>query len=128
MIEAEIPPAELRELEKDIKALYPEKLLKGELGPFVKEVGAQVGKYPPPVPASSYTRTGHLGRSWVYNVINSLSAEVGNFAKYAGYVHGIRQVEQHRAHGWRRLFEMGGDMWDEFIDKLSEKAGRIWRS
>jgi hypothetical protein len=127
MIEAEIPPEELRELMKDLKGLRPEELLKGELLPFVKVVGKHAGKYAPPV-NSPYVRTGHLGRSWYYNTLDSLSAEVGNFAKYAGYVHGPRQIDVHRGHGWKRLFEIGEAAITAFIKTIEIKAERIWRS
>ena len=128
MIEAEIPPEDLRELMLDLKGLRPEHLFKGHMGPFVKEIGMQTGKYPPPMADSAYVRTGHLGRSWYYNVIDSLSAEVGNLAIYAGWVHGPKQVDYHGAHGWRRLYEMGDKTMKAFVRKMEERIDRIWRS
>jgi hypothetical protein len=127
MIEAEIPPAELRELMIDLHNLHPSILLQGKLGPFMRDIRDETMVYPPPV-ESPYVRTGKLGEKWFYNVIDSLSAEVGNYAKYAGWVHGPMQVEVHRGHGWRRLLEIGDEKSKAFIKMIEDKVDRIWRS
>ena len=127
MIEAEIDPRDLREFMLDMDALHLERLLEGELGPFAKAVGVAAGKYPPPVSGSTYIRTHNLDRNWYYKLLSALSVEVGNLAVYAGYVHGHEQVDFHAAHGWRRLFEMGDTMLENFIEKLIRKAERIWK-
>ena len=126
MIEAEINPNDLRELRIAMKGLQPEELLKGELMPFAKGVSEKAGWYPPDFPGNTYMRTGLLGRSWVYGLIDSLSVEVANMAYYAGYVHGPEQYPVHRAHFWRRLYEVADDKIDEFIQKINDKIERIW--
>lgn len=126
MIEAEIDPRDLREFNIDMKGLHPDKLFKGELLPFVKAVAKEAGHYPPDFPGNTYTRTGNLGRSWKYAVLSSTSAEVGNAAHYAGYVHGHEQISLHAGHGWRRLFEIGDKRLVAFIRKIEAKVSRLW--
>lgn len=128
MIEAYIDPDDLRELTLDLARLKPENLLKGELLHFATTVGITAGKYAPNFPGNTYVRTGHLGRSWYSHALGDLAAEVGNLAIYAGWVHGPQQVAIHRAHGWRRLFEMGEEMLDDFVKKIADRAGEIWQS
>ena len=132
MIEAEIDPRDLLEFNLDMDALKAAELLKGELGPFAKSVGVFAGKYAPPVPESTYVRTGHLDRNWYYKLLDRLSVEVGNLAFYAGYVHGDiegydLQVPWHGEHGWRRLKEEGEKSLKAFMRKLEEKIERIWK-
>jgi hypothetical protein len=128
MIEAEIPPEELRELYIDLKGLHPTVLFQGKLGPFMRDIRDETMVYPPPNAESAYVRTDHLKGKWFYNVIDSLSAEVGNFAKYAGYVHGPGQVAVHRATGWKRLYEIGDEKSKAFIKMIEDKIDKIWRS
>jgi len=48
-----------------------------------------IAKYPPPPPASTYVRTGTLGRSWTTEVrgfAGSLQGIIGNVVQYAPYV------------------------------------------
>lgn len=126
MITAEIDPRDLREFLVDMKGLRPEELFKDEWLPFVKAVGEEAGEYPPDFPGNTYDRTGNLGRNWKYAVLSPTSAEVGNPAVYAGYVHGREQIELHAGHGWRRLFEIGDKRLVEFIKKIEAKVSRLW--
>ena len=132
MIEAEIDPHDLLEFNLDMDRLKTAELLEGELGPFAKSVGMFAGKYPPPVPESTYVRTGHLSESWYWRLLSPVSVEVGNLAFYAGYVHGDiegydLQVPWHGEHGWRRLKEEGEKSLVAFIRRMQEKIERIWK-
>ena len=122
MIEGHIDPADLRELNRDLRALHPKKLVGPELNPMGKRVVKTVGRYPPSI---GHPRTGHLGRSW-YHQLFGLDLKVGNLAHYAGWVSGDEQIERHKRTGWRRLFDVAVDEADKLIKKLAEKAGRIW--
>ena len=126
MINAEIDPRDLREFQVAMRGLHPRKLFKGEWLPFVRAVSVETGHYPPDFPGNTYSRTGNLGRNWRYAVLSPLSAEVGNAAIYAGYVHGQEQVSVHASHGWRRLFEIGDKRLAAFIEKIAAKVSRLW--
>ena len=128
MIEAEIDPRDLRELLFDLDQLQTEELLKGELEPFARSVGKFAGKYPPPVPDSTYERKQHLQSSWYTRLLSPVSVEVGNLAHYAGWVHDVReQVPWHGEHGWRRLQEEVDKSIVAFMRKMLEKIERIWK-
>jgi len=126
MITAEIDPRDLREFHIAMKGLHPEVLFKDEWLPFVKGIAEIAGEYPPDFPGNTYTRTGNLGRDWRYAVLSPTSAEVGNAAVYAGYVHGHEQIPLHAGHGWRRLFEIGDKRLAAFIQKIEAKVSRLW--
>ncbi len=123
MIEAHIDPTDLRELERDLRALRRDMLLRHELDPLGKRVIRKAGQYPPP---SGYPRTGHLGRSWWYNALGT-TLEVGNLAVYAGWVHGEEQLAYHRLRGWKRIYGIMIDETSKLIDKLERKVERLWR-
>lgn len=127
MITGEIDPRDLREFHLAMRGLHPNRLFKGEWLPFVKAVAREAGHYPPDFPGNTYTRTGNLERNWRYAVLSPTSAEVGNAAHYAGYVHGHEQISLHAAHGWRRLFEIGDRRLAAFIKKIEAKVSRLWR-
>ena len=108
MIKAEIDPRDLLSFKVAMKGLRPAELFRDEWLPFVRGVRVEAGAYPPDFPGNTYDRTGNLGRNWMYAVLSPLSAEVGNAAWYAGFVHGRDdQWELHASHGWKRLFEIG---------------------
>ena len=126
MITAEIDPRDLREFVLAMRGLDPKELFKDEWLPFVKAVAEDAGMYPPDFPGNTYVRTGNLGRNWRYAVLSPLSAEVGNAAVYAGYVHGHEQISLHAGHGWRRLFEIGDKRLADFIRKIDAKVSKLW--
>ena len=128
MIEAEFDSLEIKMLLQDLKGLRPENLLKGELAPFALAVGKQIGRYPPDFPGNTYRRTQHLSRNWYYELIDPLAIELGNLARYAGWVHGPKQVSLHAGHGWKRLFEEAPKYVAAFLRKIATKAGRKWRA
>lgn len=63
-----------------------------------------MAEYPPQPPASTYRRTGTLGRKWTVKVArlpNGLRGTVGNNTWYAPLVQSRRfQTAVHRRHGW----------------------------
>jgi len=122
MITAEIRPKDLKEFNKDMKALRPKELLKGELGPFAVGVIREVAQYPRP---SGYPRTGHLGRSW-YHRLYGLDVTIGNSAIYAGYVQGEEQLAHHGAQGWKRLMDVAVTRMDKLIKHIMSKMERLW--
>ena len=126
MIEAKIPPAELIEFDLALKNLHPEKLLEGEWLPFATDVMLTAANYAPDFPGNTYTRTGHLWESWGRDVESPLSASVFNFALYAGHVQGAEQMAVHAGHGWKKLFDVGLRMAQDFVNMLADKADRIW--
>ena len=126
MIEAKIEPRDLMSLNLAMTKLDAEVLLQGEWDPFLVRVVDVVGKYPPDFPGNTYKRTGHLGDSWHKEVINPLSAQVQNVAIYAGWVHGHEQQAGHAGHGWVHLYEKAKWLLGFLIEKIGDKAERIW--
>ncbi len=59
---------------------------------WAKGVKAELVKYPPPIPSSSYVRTGDLGRGWQITGPNmspsGLVTRVNNSVEYVGWVYG----------------------------------------
>ena len=126
MSKAEIDPRDLRQLNINFRDLKPERVLKGELLPFVRDIKRTAAPYPPDFPGNTYKRTGNLGRSWQYVVLSPLSAEVSNAASYAGFVQGHEQMSIHAGHGWKYLHEVGDSKLGAFIKKIEAKIDRIW--
>ena len=126
MSKAEIDPRDLRQLNINFRDLKPERVLKGELLPFVRDIKRTAAPYPPDFPGNTYKRTGNLGRSWQYVVLSPLSAEVSNAASYAGFVQGHEQTSLHARHGWKYLHEVGDSLLEAFIKKIEAKVVRIW--
>ena len=77
------------ELERKLGRLAAVKTLRPPMEKAVRIVEAEAKIYPPPPPASSYARTGTLGRQWLGRVENrstSLLGIVGNRTPYAPWV------------------------------------------
>ena len=125
MIKVTIDPKDLRELRKDLKALYPKKLVGRDLDPLGKSIIKIAGEYPPPVSTSK--RTGKLGRSW-YHTVFGLDLKIGNLASFAGYVHGKEQTQVHARHGWKKVFQVATTELDKLIKKLEKKVDKLWKS
>ena len=100
--------------------------LLGVLQDFVVEAQAYLQNYPPGR-ASSYVRTGTLGRSWhneIKNTPTELSGTVasqGQIAPYNIYVQGERQRPYHKAHGWKTPKDAAKHLEPKFKGK--EKLG-----
>ena len=124
MIKAEIDPRDLREMHRDLDALHPKELLRGEQDPMGRSVIRDAGVYPPA--GIGNKRTGELGRKW-YHRVHGLDLTVGNLAVYAGYVHGEEQRSYHGLRGWKRLFKVAVTQADKLYKKLERKVDQIWR-
>ena len=125
MIEAEVNPRDLMEFHLAVDGLDPDKLLQGEWLPFLRGIHYDIKPYPPMLPKQKYKRTGHLGNSWEYEVLNPRAAEIGNVARYAGYVQGVEQAAIHTGR-WKRLVDVGERALEEFLERLAKKVDRIW--
>ena len=123
MIEAYIDPKDLKEFHKDMRDLHPKRLLSRELDPLGRSVIRKGGVYPP---SSGYPRTGHLGRSWWYDVMGT-DLEVGNAAIYAGWVHGEEQLSYHALRGWKRVYGIMVDETSKLLKRLERKVDKLWR-
>ena len=123
MIEAQFDPRQLAELNRDLQALHPKKLVGPELDPMGRRIIKTAEVYPAPVGG---IRTGHLGRSW-YHRLYGLDLTIGNLAVYAGYVHGEEQTARHAQTGWKRVFDVAVDEASKLLKKLEDKAVAIWR-
>lgn len=126
MIEVKIPPDELISLDLAMKQLDAEVLLQGEWDPFLTRVVELVGKYPPDFPGNTYKRTGHLGMSWHKEQVDALTGQVQNVAVYAGWVHGFEQTAGHAGHGWVKLWDKAKWLAGFLVEKIGDKAERIW--
>jgi len=124
MIKVEINKRDLAELQRDLHVLRPKNLLRSEMEPFATSVIQEAGRYPPPV---GYPRTGHLKRSWYYT-IHGVNAEIKNAASYAGWVHGEEQIDTHKKHGWKQVFDVATTQLEKMLDRLSKKVDKIWKS
>ena len=124
MIKAEIKQTDLTALNKDLRALHPDNLLKGELAPLGKVIITEAGKYPAPV---GYPRTGRLGRSWSFSVIKN-DLTIKNDAGYATWVQGDNQTARHGRTGWKKVSDIAIKRLDELMKRLSKKAAKIWRN
>jgi len=90
----------------------------------VIEVAAQHAEnYPPAPPASTYRRTGFLGRSFYPRATKDEFALM-TVADYAKYVIGAYQVRIHRMTGWYNVVERIDEIVREAADKI---AARIMR-
>ena len=125
MIKVEIKQTDLDELGRDLDNLMPKKLLNRRLDPLGRSIISEVSDYPPPLRTSR--RTGELGKSWVYNVMD-MNLEVENYATYAGWVQGENQTSRHRRTGWKRLFDVAVSQADKMIVTISREIDRIWRT
>jgi hypothetical protein len=108
---------------------------------LVDRVRARLEKYPPPPPASTYVRTGDLGRGWSNGLVaadalgtnqymDQVSIELHNPVEYAPYV----QDEEHQAAvhrgRWTTAQQALKDETDSFLEDLSQSieqafGGRI---
>ena len=88
------------ELERKLGRLAAVKTLRPPMEKSVRIVEAEARIYPPPPPASSYVRTGKLGRQWLGRVQNrqaSIRGIVGNEMPYAHWVHSpTKQAWMHK--------------------------------
>ena len=126
MIEVQFEPRDIVGLDLAMKRLDAKVLLQGEWNPFMVRFIELVGKYPPDFAGNTYKRTGHLGRSWTKQVVDPLTARIGNDAIYAGWVQGHEQMAYHAGHGWQDAFERAKDLIWHLIEKIGDKAERIW--
>ena len=89
---------------------------------------AEMRKYPPPPPNSSYRRTGTLGKSWAQKVTRlagGWSAIVGTRLNYAPYVQDeTRQAEVHQGR-WQTIQSVAADKKDEVFNFM-RRAIRAW--
>ena len=89
---------------------------------------AEMRKYPPPPPNSTYRRTGTLGKSWAKNVHRSSDgwlSIIGTRLKYAPYVQDeTRQAEIHQGR-WQTIQSVAKDKRDEVV-KFCVRAIRGW--
>ena len=67
----------------------------------------------------------NLKRNWQYVVHSPTHAEMSNLATYAGWVQGVEQAEIHQGR-WPVAVKVAETRLEEWIDKLSQKIGRIW--
>lgn len=126
IVEIKVEPRDLIKLDLVMTQLDAQSLLTGEWMPFMTKIVDVVGEYPPDFPGNTYVRTGHLGESWTKEVLNPLQARIGNDAVYAGYVQGHEQIDLHAGHGWKHLFEEAQKYAEYFVEKIGEKAERLW--
>ena len=124
MIEVRIAKEDLRKLRKALHNLGPKRLVGKEFGVFGKNVVQIVKKYPPSVGSP---RTGRLGNSWLYKVMNKEEVRIKNSAIYAGYVQGEEQREFHKRHGWKNVFNVIEGEIPKLIKRLEKKVDKIWR-
>ena len=123
----EFNPRDLVEFELALKRLDAEVLIKREWEPFLDNFVEVVSKYPPPKEGSKYVRTGNLLRQWQEpKVLDPLTAQVMNIAGYAGWVHGQEQVGFHQETGWIQAFKKGRELIDHLVEKIGDRAERIW--
>ena len=125
MIEVKIEGHDLRELNRDLSALKPSKLLKDDLNQLGRGIVQEARRYPPS--RTSYKRTGLLGRSWMY-AVRGLDVHIENPAKYAGYVMGEEQIALHRKHGWRRIFDIATTETEKMLKNISREIDKIWKN
>lgn len=90
----------------------------------VIEVAAQKAEnYPPAPPASTYRRTGFLGRSFYPRATEDEFALM-TVADYAKYVIGAYQVRIHRMTGWFNVPERIGEIVREAATKIERRLLR----
>ena len=123
MITGHIDPKDLAEFNRDMKALRPKNLLRGEVDPMSARIIKKASKYAPPVAGSQ--RTGYLGNAW-YRTLHGDDFEIGNLASYAGWVHGEEQTATHRRHGWKRLFEVAATEADKLYKRVEKRIKKSW--
>ena len=88
---------------------------------------AEMRKYPPPPPNSTYRRTGTLGKSWAQKVTGGPSgwlAVVGTRLNYAPYVQDMnRQAEIHQGR-WQTIQSVASDKRDEIFNFVRKAISR----
>lgn len=126
MITVEFEPRDIIKLELAMKQLDAKVLLMDEWGPFLKKFVKVASEYAPDFPGNTYTRTGHLGESWIDQVLDPLTAQVMNLAIYAGWVVGHEQTALHAGHKWKYAFDVARDHLDYLVQDLWEKVEQIW--
>lgn len=96
---------------------------------------AALKKYPPPPPASTYERTGRLGRGWKQQISSSQSNMIGkitNNVDYVVYVQDrVTQAKVHRRTGWRVIqdFFTGGPEGRRLVsDEMSRALREITKA
>ena len=102
--------------------------LQGVAGAGADLLRAELRKYPPPPPQSSYRRTGTLGKSWTKKVSGGRQgwlAVVGSMLRYAPYVQdAARQAEVHQGR-WQTVQSVAADKREELVSFVV-RAIRRW--
>ena len=102
--------------------------LKGVADSGAQLLRAEMRKYPPPPPNSTYRRTGTLGKSWTQAVKKfggSWLAQVGTRLNYAPYVQDMnRQAEIHQGR-WQTIQSVAADKRDEVFNFV-KRAISAW--
>lgn len=110
--------------EKKIKAAAKDGMTKGML--YVHE---NVPPYPPPPPASSYVRTGSLGRSINTRTLTSggdIQGIIGSNIEYAPFVIGHEdQAPVHRGRWWT-LYDVVSKQVDAVVDFIRAEVAKVW--
>ena len=123
--QAFIDPKDLAEFHIAVENLNPEKVLREEWRTLLVPMKRELRTYPAPPPGSRYVRTHNLKRNWQYAVLSPTKAEMSNLAAYAGWVQGVEQAEIHKDR-WPIAVTVAEKHLKEWMDKLSQKIGRIW--
>lgn len=128
----------LEPIVKSLGELGAAKWLKALLKTSAKIIGDRTGVYPAPVPTyqrgwgpiyasgrkSKKKTSENLGKQW-YVKSSDFSAEVGNRASYAEFVHGERQAKFHGARGWRKLLVEANAESDNLEHQIEKKIASI---
>ena len=91
---------------------------------------AEMRRYPPAIPGSSYRRTGTLGKSWTKTVTRGgrgggWLAQIGTRLNYAPYVQDEgRQAEVHQGR-WQTVQSVAKDKQDDVL-RFCVRAIRSW--
>lgn len=126
----------------EFKAIVPKKTplrklrqlpraFEGLMGDLVTEAHAELAKYPPSSPTSTYRRTGTLGRSWQHRVtakpdrIEGETSSQGQIAPYNIRVQGPRQVSWAKARGWRTAKDVLKKLWPKWVQRVRAKIKEV---
>ncbi len=124
MITVHIEGSDLRELQRDLRDLHPDRLLKDDMRNLGRGIVQTARRYP--TPRTSYKRTGFLARSWAYFILGN-KLHIENKAKYVGYVMGDEQTQVHKRHGWQKIRTIIDKQTEKMLKAIEREIDKIWR-
>jgi len=142
-MQMEIEPASLARLKRTMDKLGHPEVMQPVMKLIAHDIMTKTRAYPPEVPRRTVGWWYERGYGWQLDGVRQKQtsedlkskwyvkafptyAEIGNLARYAGWVHGDVQRYVHQKRGWKKLYDVALDEMPALLRAAAAHCRKIW--